>query len=207
VADVPRRATLGRLTRTGRAGLVALAALFAPAAGVAAQTPEAEAAPSTARALVDLDLRLAALADHGGLVGGLRAMVETRPGLCVGLGIHRVLQRVVDDDRIGPGRSLSLGYAGAVIEGAPSKLPFRLRLLIGAGVASLRDRAVGTRVGSDVSFMLVPEAVVGLARAGPVGLDAAAGYRLVLDADGPGRIAASDLRTPFLALALRLGPR
>jgi hypothetical protein len=66
---------------------------------------------------------------------------------------------------------------------------------------------VGTRVGSDVSFMLVPEAVVGLARAGPVGLDAAAGYRLVLDADGPGRIAASDLRTPFLALALRLGPR
>jgi hypothetical protein len=206
MADVPRRATLGRLTGAGWVGLVALAALLARASGVAAQTPEAESAPDFARALVDLDLRLGELAGHAGLAGGVRAMVEVRPGLRIGGGVHRVLKRVVDEDRLGAGRSLSLGYAGLVVEGEPARLPVRLRFLAGAGVASLRDRVVGTRVGSDVSLVLVPEIVLELTRVGRLGLDAGAGYTLVLDSDGPGRVGASDLRTPFLSLALRLGP-
>src|SRR5690606_32379280 len=99
------------------------------------------------RAVLDLDLRLAEMASRVGLVGGGRALVSVRPGMRVGMAGHQVLQRLDDvPSRTGPGRSMSLGYAGAVVEwDLPTRWPVFARVFGGAGVVTVRDQAVGTR--------------------------------------------------------------
>lgn len=192
------------IRRFALVGVVFLGLVVGPSE-TASQDPER--GPDIARAVIDLDLRLGRLAGRGVALGGGRAMLELRPGFRAGGGVHIVLRRVHDvPERTGPGRNLTLAYAGPVVEIAPSGSPVMVRLLVGAALATLRDDAVGTRVGSDVSTALVPELVVPLVRWHSVEAQLGGGVRYVFQSQGPGPIAPSDLRSAFLSFTLRFGP-
>lgn len=192
------------IRRLARVGIVLLGLGVAPSEA-ASQGPEGER--DVARAILDLDLRLGRLAGRSVALGGGRAMLELRPGFRVGGGVHIVLRRVYDiPERTGPGRNLTLAYAGPVVEIKPSGSPVTARLLVGAALATLRDDAVGTRVGSDISTALVPELVVPLVRWHRVESQLGAGVRYVFQSRGPGPLAPSDLRSAFLSFTLRFGP-
>lgn len=220
----PRRRGLGRACSVARC--VALActalALLAPSAVqrlAAQETGDAQGARHNdaagwARAMLDVDLRLADMADRSGFVGGVRALVEVRPGFRLGVGGHQMLRRIGDaPERTGLGRTLSFGYAGAVAEldvhdmlPIAPPLPIILRLLGGMGVTTLRDQAIGTRIGSERSGILEPELVTEFVRIGALTLGAGVGYRWAFAAEGPGSITAEDIRTPAISAYLRIGP-
>lgn len=197
--SVPFRDLIHRL-----ATLLALPGLLVAPASLEAQ---AVADTTPARASIDLDLRVGRIVERSEGVAGGRLLLDLGGGLRFGAGAHTLLRRVGDaPDVTGPGRTLSWAYAGPVVEYASPRLPVRGRLLVGVGLSTLYDDAVGTRVGSDVSTVLVPEFVFPLVRLARVELQVGAGYRFVVQSDGPGPIDASDLRSGFFALTFRIGP-
>lgn len=197
-------------------------ALLPPSAAqrLAAQAPvdadrsEGTGEPGWARASLDIDLRIAETASRAGLVGGVRALVEARPAFRVGLGGHQMLKRVDDARaRIGLGRTLSFGYAGAVAElditdALPLELPRPLivRLLGGVGVITVRDQAVGTRIGSELAGIVEPGLASELLRAGRLAMGIGVSYRWAFAVDGPASIRAGDIRSPAISAYLRFGP-
>jgi hypothetical protein len=197
----------GRMTRRRGACLTLAPLLCLFGAGpLVAQAP-AEAPSAGARAMLEFDLRVAEMASRTGLVGGARGLVEIWPHLSVGVGGHQVLKRLDDvPSRTGPGRTMAFAYAGVVVDVHLPALPLSLRMLTGAGTVTVRDAAVGTRIGSDIVMVLEPELVAEVVRLGAFAITAGAGYRLTLSVDGPARITREDVSTPFLSLSLRVGP-
>jgi hypothetical protein len=177
--------------------------------GLQAQTPADDDTPPTgARAVLEADLRLAEMAGRWGLVGGGRALLSLPSGFRLGVAGHQVLRRVDDaPGATGPDRTMAFGYAGIVAEvDLPLRVPLMVRVFGGAGAVTVRDQAVGTRVGSDIVGVVEPELVYEIARARGVALNVGAGYRHVFASHGPIRVGAGDLRSTFLSLSLRLGP-
>jgi len=210
VADLQRRTAERRLIRA--AYLVTLSALAFAAAPIPlrGQAPAADTAAGAHRgvgALVDLDLRLARLAGRTGLLAGGRLLVEFPSRWRLGGGAHVVLERVGDSPgQIGPERSLALGYAGLVAEWSPWREDVSLTLLAGAGVATLRDRVLGTRVDAEVVAVVEPGVSAALVRLGRAQLLASAGYRLVFNVGDLEALSSSDLRSAFFSVSVRLGP-
>ncbi len=209
---MPRRATDRRLIRRlALEMLLGVALLAAPGSArgqVPADSATAADAEHRARAILELDLRWARLVDRPGFLAGGRALVSILPGLWLGGGGYRVLKAVDDaPERTGPERTLSLGYGGitAELEIPQAPVPVQARVLVGAGVATLRDLVVGTTVGSETLGIVEPGLAVEVFRTGPVALDVSLGYRIVYQVEGPGRIRGSDLTTPWLTVGLRLG--
>lgn len=186
------------------ATVVALSGVFAAPAALEAQV---DPDTSLARPSFDVDLRVGRVVGRTEVTAGGRLLLDLGSGLRFGAAVHTLLRRVGDaPDVTGPGRTLSWAHAGPVVEYSSPRLPVRARVLVGVGLATLYDDAVGTRVGSDISTVLVPEVALPLVRVRRAEFQVGAGYRFVLQSDGPGPIDASDLRSGFVSLTIRIGP-
>lgn len=204
-----RRVIPPRMRSRARGAAVAISLMAAAAVPLRAQidTAAVDSARHTARPTLDLDLRLAEMASRPGPVGGARALIGIAPGVRIGAGGHQVLRRLDDvPSRTGPDRTLAFGYAGAVFEFDLPLRPATFRALVGAGTATVRDRFVGTRIGSDVLGVVEPELVFEVVRRGSFAVTAGAGYRFTFSVDGPVRLSTQDLASPFLSASLRIGP-
>jgi len=182
-----------------------LAVLGAPAH---AQVAPVEAGPATASASVGL--RRTSLRSQGAWMLGGDALISFGGSFSLGGGGWTLAEPIRIPGAAGAfDLDLAMSYAGVQAEyvltaaGAPG---LALRLLVGAGSATLSLPVVGTETAADNFGVIEPEAVAVLPMWGFMKLRAQLGYRFAHGVEDLPQVAPEHLRGATASLAISLGP-
>jgi hypothetical protein len=190
---------------------ILLYGLLGPGSSPGLRGQEATSDSIPARAGLQGELRLTSIAGETAMAAGASVTFRLAPAVAVGGGGAVVLPSVeLSGDPLFPDRTLEFGYGGLLVEtllpDPVAGIRLRLRTLVGAGHAEVRDGASGVRLGTDNVVVLEPEVGVAVDLARATGLAAGLSWRFVGGLDDLDGVTGEDLGGPGLALRVRLGP-
>lgn len=194
-----------------RVGLLFPLLLLFPATVVPAAAQEATAERSDGvRAFAEAGVAGTRIHGEATAVLGLAMGLSVGPGLSIG-GAARLLPGPVAVGRVVLQEvELEVGYGGLLLQlrrpAWSDRGAWILRALVGAGNADVLEQSTSLRLDSDNFLVVEPSVGVELALLGPLWAGASISYRFVSGVEDLRGVGASDLRSPSLALRLRISP-